>query len=82
VAATPANFFKPRVFQDNATSFPDRTRNLANRYLNLCYENFLPKTLLDFIRRCRFKKQLQGFAQIVARFFDGFTLTCYIEFRT
>jgi hypothetical protein len=29
------------------TSFPERTRNLANRYLNLIHEQFVPQPLLN-----------------------------------
>jgi hypothetical protein len=32
------------------TSFPERIRNLANRYLNLGYEHLAAQPLLDFIR--------------------------------
>ena len=38
----------PDFLKTAQTSFPKRTRNLANRYLDLSDENFVSQPLLDF----------------------------------
>ena len=43
-------------------SLPDRTRNLANRYVDLSDENLVSKPLLEFFGGSRLKKQPQRFA--------------------
>ncbi len=51
-------------------SLPERTRNLANRYLNLGHKNFAAQTALGLLGRGRFKKQLQRFPEIVPGLLD------------
>jgi hypothetical protein len=40
---------KPDFLKMAQTPFPERTRNLANPYLNLGYEHLGPQPLLNFI---------------------------------
>jgi len=81
VTAAPPNFgkeFRARIAQ---TSRPDRTGSLPNRYLEAGDEDFASQAISDFRRRCGFKEQFQGFAQVVAGVFDGIALARDVEFR-
>ena len=53
---------KPDFLKIAQMSLPDRTRNLANRYLDLSDENLVSKPLLEFFGGSRLKKQPQRFA--------------------
>ena len=82
MAAASPNFNKPCFSKIAQTSLPEKTRNLANRHLQLSYVNFSRQPLLHFFRRCAFKKQLQSFAQILTSAFNAVSLTGDVQFWT
>lgn len=60
---------------------PDRTRNLANVYLQRTQVGLCVQPLLDLAVTGRLKKELDGLLQIGLRLFDGVALAGHVQFR-
>ena len=81
MAALLADGSKSTLFENPATSEPERTRSLPNRHLNLSHENFAVKASGDFGRGGRFEEQRERLNEADPRFFNRHTLAPNIEFR-
>lgn len=73
---------KPCLARIAHTSRPERTAVLTNRDLHLRDVHLFFQPLPDFLAGSGLKKEFEGLAKVVARFFDRGSLAGDVQFRT